>query len=318
MAFSGYLHACHFRCVCTRQALGVFSSVWVSVCVHECHSRCVCTRAIFGVFARVPFPVCLHAYHSWCVCTRLAYSLNACYFRVLNARQFQCVRTSVVFGVFTHISGLCICARICLQYTHIILRMPGSRKKVDFDYAVYDKTGKQSQKGLDHKMVTTDLRVHALHITSEIEELFDSYQIENLTEEDGLNDYITKLGEAKRSFRRIHARLKIAEGDVFNENYPNYDNKLKDINKKFKLANSKLIDLRRASQTKKEEGEKLCKDLETKKLLRELSAMRNVSDEKRLHIKLEWEFWIEQIKCGLADSDWENFTEFEDIIRGMI
>ena len=91
--------------------------------------------------------------------------------------------------------------------------MPGSRKKVDFDYAVYDKTGKKPLKDRDHKMATPDLRVQAIHITSDIEDLFDSYQIENLTEEDGLNDYITKLGEAMKSFRRIHTRLKIAEGD---------------------------------------------------------------------------------------------------------
>ena len=65
-----------------------------------------------------------------------------------------------------------------------------------------------------------------------------------------LNDYVTKLGEAKKSFRRIHARFKIGEGDGFNENYPNYDNKLKDINKFFKLADGKLNDLRRASNEK--------------------------------------------------------------------
>ena len=32
---------------------------------------------------------------------------------------------------------------------------------------------------------------------------------------------------------------------------------------------------------------------------------------------LEWEFCIEQIKWGLADSGWEKFTELEDI-QGMI
>ena len=51
--------------------------------------------------------------------------------------------------------------------------------------------------------------------------------------------------------------------------------------------------------------------------MQELSAMRNVSDEKRLQIKFECEFCIEQIKWGLADSDWEKFTELEDI-QGMI
>ena len=51
-------------------------------------------------------------------------------------------------------------------------------------------------------MATPDLRVQAIHITSDIEDLFDSYQIENLTEEDGLNDYIAKLGEAKKEFSK--------------------------------------------------------------------------------------------------------------------
>ena len=67
----------------------------------------------------------------------------------------------------------------------------------------------------------------------------------------------------------------------------------------FKLADGKLNDLRRASNEKKE-VEKLHKDLETKKLMQELSAMRNVSDEKRLQIKFEWEFCIEQIKWGVG------------------
>ena len=57
--------------------------------------------------------------------------------------------------------------------------------------------------------------------------------------------------------------------------------------------------------------------METKKLMQELSAMRNVSDGKRLQIKFDWEFCIEQIKWGLADSDWEKITELEDI-QGMI
>ena len=158
----------------------------------------------------------------------------------------------MVFGVFTYTFRVCVFAPgFVLQYTPIILRMPGSRKKVDFDYAVYDKSGKKALKDRDHKMATPDLRVQAIHITTDIEDLFDSYHIENLIEGDELNDYVTKLGEAKTSFRRIHARLKIAEGDGFNENYPNYDNKLKDINKIFKLADGKLNDLRRASNVKK-------------------------------------------------------------------
>ena len=257
----------------------------------------------FGVFAPVWFSVCLQPSGFRCVCTRLVR---------------RCVCTRVVFGVFTYTFLVCVFAPgFVLQYTPIILRMPGSRKKVDFDYAVYDKSGKKALKDRDHKMATPDRRVQAIHITSDIEDLFDSYQIENLIEGDELNDYVTKLGEAKKSFRRIHARLKISEGDGFNENYPNYDNKLKDINKNFKLADGKLNDLIRASNEKKKEVEKLHKDLETKKLMQELAAMRNVSDEKRLQIKFEWEFCIEQIKWGLADSDWEKFTELEDI-QGMI
>ena len=166
MRFSACLHACGFRRVCTRAVFGVFARVRFSACLHACGFRRVCTRAAFGVFARVRLSACLHACGFRRVCTRAAFGV---------------VCTRAAFGVFARTFLVCVLAPgFVLQYTPIILRMPGSRKKVDFDYAVHDKSGKKALKDRDHKMATPDLRVQANHITNDIDDFFDSYQIENL------------------------------------------------------------------------------------------------------------------------------------------
>ena len=54
-------------------------------------------------------------------------------------------------------------------------------------------------------------------------------QVGNLTEEDKSNEFVIKIGDAKRDFLRIHAQLKIAVGEDFENNYQGYEEQLRDL-----------------------------------------------------------------------------------------
>ena len=91
-----------------------------------------------------------------------------------------------------------------------------SRRSRDIDYAELHRTGKRVPKIRNFKMaVTSDLQLQAINVTCDIEDLFESYQIENLTEEFELSDFVIKIGNVKKDFRRIHAQLKISDGENF-------------------------------------------------------------------------------------------------------
>ena len=113
------LHGWHFRSICTRVIFGAFGPVRHLVCFHQFGFRCVCTSVIHGVFARVPFSVFARvasgefARVSFSVCLHpsgIRLFERVLFPCVLNARQFQCVRTNVVFGVFTHTFLVCVFA----------------------------------------------------------------------------------------------------------------------------------------------------------------------------------------------------------------
>ena len=108
-------------------------------------------------------------------------------------------------------------------------------------------------------MKNQDLQMQAINISSDIEDLLESYEIEKLTELDELNKFISLIGDMKREYRRIHAQLKIAEGENYNTAYPNYQKKLNELIENFKTANDKLNGLKRAERGKFEELENLKK-----------------------------------------------------------
>ena len=90
------------------------------------------------------------------------------------------------------------------------------------------------------KMASQDLDRQAIHISSDLEDFFDSYNIENIDEVDELKQYIIELGDLKRNFRRICHELKFAEGDKFVTKYPDFDQNLNSLTEKFKVASEKL------------------------------------------------------------------------------
>ena len=194
--------------------------------------------------------------------------------------------------------------------------MSGSnRSRVDLDYAELHRTGRRVPKNRNFKMTNPhpDFEMQAINVTSDIEDLFESYQIENLTDEDELNDFVTKIGNVKRDFRRTHAQLKIAEGVNFEDKYPGYGEQLKELTKKFKIANDKLSCLRKSNKEKLDEIEKMRSNLETEKLRQETVTLKRVTEEKQLQFRSEWNFCISQINWQRDDCNWETFSEIEDV-----
>ena len=79
-----------------------------------------------------------------------------------------------------------------------------SRRKINFDYSILHKTEKRVQKVWAPRMANQELQLKAINISSDIEDLFESYQ--NLNDDDRLTEFLTKIGDIKRDFRRIHAQ----------------------------------------------------------------------------------------------------------------
>ena len=137
-----------------------------------------------------------------------------------------------------------------------------SRSIPDFDYKILGNSG-----GRVHKVRTRttaddapvasmatenldDLPKLAIEIRSDVEDLFESYDVDELSDEEELSSYQSKLEVAKRNFRRIHAQLKANEGDEgFQEKYPYYDTELGSLNDKFKIVTKKLTQARKKSKS---------------------------------------------------------------------
>ena len=165
-------------------------------------------------------------------------------------------------------------------------------------------------------MTTPDINTQAINIDSDVEDLFESYNIENLIDEEELADYIAKVAETKRIYRRIHSQLKKLD-DKFTENYPNYEENLKKLQEKFTEANNKLIKLRKDSKQKIDDAEKLRHDLETEKLKEEMLALRKTSDAKRELVKYDWESCIRQANWAMEDCKWGTFSNVDGVERSI-
>ena len=95
------------------------------------------------------------------------------------------------------------------------------RNRLDLDYSILHRTGRRVPKVRDSKM--DDLRIQAINISSDVDDLFDSYEISELAEMDDLEDYVRKIGDVKREYRRIHRQIKDLDGDGFPTRYPDFD-----------------------------------------------------------------------------------------------
>ena len=133
-------------------------------------------------------------------------------------------------------------------------------------------------------MASQELKTRVIHICSDVEDFYESYNIELIEDEQELKDYISGIGDLKRNFRRIYSELKIAEGDNFARNFPHFEKDLHELTDSFKTASQKLSDLRYNGKL-----------LETQKLENDTSQQFDVEQERLNQAKLEDEKRIEDL-----------------------
>ena len=89
-----------------------------------------------------------------------------------------------------------------------------TRGLLDIDYEIFNRTGEKVPKVRDRgaKMdqgisdLISEFKNLAINCRSDVEDFFDTYDVTELVEEGDLLDYVSKIGEVKREFRRVHAR----------------------------------------------------------------------------------------------------------------
>ena len=169
------------------------------------------------------------------------------------------------------------------------------RHIVDLDYAVLHETGRRVHKDRT-KMGDKNLVMRSIVASSDFEDLFASYDINNLNDEDELCEYVNKVSELKKEFRRIITQLKQAEGDEYPDKYPTYDETLHQLDDSFKKANLKWRDAKRNNGRKGPvlgEGDKES----------EMAKKKVHSQKKFLVQKVEWEF---------RNYKWETCTKIDE------
>ena len=170
-----------------------------------------------------------------------------------------------------------------------------------------------------------------LQVQADMEDLFESYQIDDLIELGELNEFLCKIGDIKREFRRIHTQLKITEGDNYGRVHLDYKKQIKELNNKFNTANKKLSAVKRVDKEKLEEVERWQTELESEKIKQEThvikiqpkfesdkikeetEAIKIKFKEKQLHCKSEWKFFIEQVNGEIMDCNWDTFVECDEL-----
>ena len=195
--------------------------------------------------------------------------------------------------------------------------MSRSRSRLDLDYAILNSSGRRvlkvrGTKG-NQKENMADLDIQALNASSDFDDFLDSYNIGGLVDEDELSEYVNRIGEIKRTFRRVYTQIKKTEGEGFDTKYPNYDNELRDISVKFQEANKKLSELRKEKKAQSASEEKIRNDLETEKLVQEMAAMKKLGEEKRSQAIQEWKFRVDQVFWFIGETTWETKNDVDDI-----
>ena len=142
-------------------------------------------------------------------------------------------------------------------------------------------------------MADHELQMLEVNICSDIEDLFDSYQLDDIYDKDRINKFLAKIGDIKQEYCRIYTRLKRADGENFQKEYPDYEQHLGLLNNHFKSANEKLSELKNTDKLKRDQLEQVHADLEAERLRKEIESLDSQTAEKRAQSKFEQNFsWI--------------------------
>ena len=162
-----------------------------------------------------------------------------------------------------------------------------------------------------------DLAKQAGNLYSDVEDFFESYDLEVMSSCDDLERYVENIGALKREFRRVHYHLKISDVENFDTSYPEYTEKLEILGKQFKCATEKLGSLKNAEKSQKEESDKLKSQLEALKLKRELEVLDKQEEEKRFQCLTQRQIYVEQLDHFIKSSVWEDITSTKLIEQKM-
>ena len=161
--------------------------------------------------------------------------------------------------------------------------------RLDVDYKILGTKGlKLPPRPENRNMADKDLERSAIHIQSDLDDFFDTFDITTLVDEDEIVPYITQLGDLKRNFRRVFSELKVAEGENFATKYPDYDKDMLHCNQKFKDASSKMSDLKSERKTAEEKKIKIDTAAE----------LKLVEDEQKARIDLEQKNIKDLLDCA--------------------
>ena len=86
------------------------------------------------------------------------------------------------------------------------------RKRFEYDYKELSRgrrVWKDRSKGTGEM---DELQKQIIDCRSDVEEFYVDFVLNDLEDEEDLEQYVAKIVEIKREFRRVHAQLKISEG----------------------------------------------------------------------------------------------------------
>ena len=185
-----------------------------------------------------------------------------------------------------------LCFGFCFRYMSRPIR-----KLPDVDYKILGSTGDRVKVvRVKQNSNMDEYKTKAIYISSDVDDLFDSYVLEEMNGEEELQNYVDRVDALKRDFRRVHTVLKRGDEENFADTYPDYDENLRKLTESFKTATKKLSNLRAESKATADQ--------------REAAALNSQKDEKKLRCMSERKFFINQTTWEL-DCEWDKISDLD-------
>ena len=184
---------------------------------------------------------------------------------------------------------------------------------MDIDYKVWDKYGIKVpvvRETVLSKMENRTLQECAAELSSNVENLHDSYVLDNVSDEEELCDIVQQVGDIKKEYRRVHALIKRENAESFKADYPTYDEVVKKLNGAYLDATQKLRTAKKQRKLRDAQGANSHDASRDGALLR--------LDEKKLQSKTERKFFVDQADWELKDCDWVKIDEIDEIKSNIV
>ena len=123
-----------------------------------------------------------------------------------------------------------------------------SRNQPDIDYKIAGASGRRVLKDRGTKPIMDTLHGKTVDSCSDVHDFLSSYTLDELSGEEELQDFVTKVEILKRDFRRVHSQIQDADKEGFPIKYPYYTERLNELTQLFKDANTKLSNLRKLNK----------------------------------------------------------------------